>query len=131
MKLEKTMPLVRVIRHGQITIPKKIRINLGIKEGDILEVDYDGTAMAIKPKNVIDRPNPENLVKMMQKIREGDNIDTENLGREVRKTIDVVKKKYPQHQRAGSFEKITNKVGFRARKTGLTSQTLETLLDEE
>ncbi len=33
------MPLVKVVRNGQVTIPKEIREKLGIKEGDFLEVE--------------------------------------------------------------------------------------------
>ena len=32
------MPVVKILRHGQITLPKEIRKILGVEEGDLLEV---------------------------------------------------------------------------------------------
>ena len=49
------MPLVKVIRHGQITIPKELREALGIEEGDVLEVELKKSQMVIKPKAVVDK----------------------------------------------------------------------------
>ena len=36
------MPLVRVLRNGQITMPKGFRKILGIKAGDVLEATLGG-----------------------------------------------------------------------------------------
>ena len=60
------MPLVKVIRHGQITIPKELRRALNIKEGDYLEVDLSGSGMVIKPKAVMDKE----LAPLSQTIKE-------------------------------------------------------------
>lgn len=54
-KRAKNMPLVKVIRHGQITIPKELREALGIEEGDLLEVELKKSQMIIKPKAVVDK----------------------------------------------------------------------------
>ena len=48
------MPLVRVIRNGQITLPKELRDKLGIQEGDFLEVTLTKSGMCIAPKTVVD-----------------------------------------------------------------------------
>jgi len=49
------MPLVKVIRHGQITLPKEIRKALGIEEGDLLEVLLRESEMTVRPKVVVDK----------------------------------------------------------------------------
>jgi len=54
-KRAKNMPLVKVIRHGQITIPKELRKALGIEEGDLLEVELKKSRMIIKHKAVVDK----------------------------------------------------------------------------
>ena len=64
------MPLVKVIRNGQITIPKKFRSVFDIEEGDFLEIEIANSGMLIKPKAVVDkavsRRRLGRLVKEMQ-----------------------------------------------------------------
>ena len=54
-KGEIKMSVVRVIRHGQITLPKEFRDALGVKEGDILEAEMKGNQVVLKPKTLIDK----------------------------------------------------------------------------
>ena len=49
------MALVKVIRNGQITIPKELRTALGSEEGDLLEIRLTKAGMAIKPKVAFDK----------------------------------------------------------------------------
>ncbi len=49
------MPLVKVLRHGQITLPKEFRELLGIKAGDIIEVKLSQSTVILKPKALIDK----------------------------------------------------------------------------
>jgi AbrB family looped-hinge helix DNA binding protein len=44
------MPIVKVMQHGQITIPKKIRELLGLKEGDLADAELKGERIVITPK---------------------------------------------------------------------------------
>jgi len=55
MKERFFMPLVKVVRNGQVTIPKEIREKLGIKEGDFLEVEPTGQGVFLKPKVMVDK----------------------------------------------------------------------------
>ncbi|MGC8492806.1 MAG: AbrB/MazE/SpoVT family DNA-binding domain-containing protein [Syntrophobacteraceae bacterium] len=48
------MALVKVIRNGQITLPKSLRDRLGIREGDLLEVTLTESGMHIAPKTAVD-----------------------------------------------------------------------------
>lgn len=66
------MPLVKVIRHGQITLPKQIRDALGIREGDLLDVRLTGADVLLRPKAAVDREVAgERLFQMLEEIREG------------------------------------------------------------
>ena len=55
MKENLCMPLVKVVRNGQVTIPKEIRDKLGIKEGDFLEVEPADQGVFFRPKMLVDK----------------------------------------------------------------------------
>ena len=59
------MPLVKVIRHGQITLPADLREELDIKEGDYLEAEREGRTIVLRPKVLLDR---EDAIKALHKI---------------------------------------------------------------
>jgi AbrB family looped-hinge helix DNA binding protein len=49
------MPVVKILRHGQITLPKEIRKILGVEEGDLLELGLENARVVLKPKVLVDR----------------------------------------------------------------------------
>lgn len=49
------MPMIKVLRNGQVTLPKGLRKVLGIKEGDVLEVDFNKAGVLLKPKVLVDK----------------------------------------------------------------------------
>ncbi len=49
------MPVVKVIRHGQITLPKEFREALGINEGQILEAELKESRIVLKPLAIVER----------------------------------------------------------------------------
>ncbi|MDI9597742.1 MAG: AbrB/MazE/SpoVT family DNA-binding domain-containing protein [Atribacterota bacterium] len=49
------MPLVQLRAKSQITIPSSIRKELGIKNGDYLEIRKEGDRIIIVPKIVVDK----------------------------------------------------------------------------
>ena len=49
------MPVIKVLRHGQITLPKELREVLGVKEGDILEAEMKENQVVLRPKTLIDK----------------------------------------------------------------------------
>jgi AbrB family looped-hinge helix DNA binding protein len=49
------MALVKVLRHGQVTLPKEFRETLGINEGDLMEAELEGARILLKPKVVVDK----------------------------------------------------------------------------
>lgn len=65
------MPLVKVIRHGQITLPADFREELDIKEGDYLEAEMDNKTIVLRPKVFMDRADAvKALHKMMAEVHE-------------------------------------------------------------
>ncbi len=49
------MTVVKVLRHGQITLPKNLREVLDIKEGDILEIELEQSCLVLKAKMLVDK----------------------------------------------------------------------------
>jgi AbrB family looped-hinge helix DNA binding protein len=49
------MTVVKVLRHGQITLPKSLREVLDIKEGDILEIELEESCLVLRTKMLVDK----------------------------------------------------------------------------
>lgn len=49
------MPIVKVTRNFQVTIPIEVRKELGIEKGDILEATVQEKTVVFKPKVLFDR----------------------------------------------------------------------------
>ena len=49
------MPTTKVTRHGQITLPASVRKQLGIEEGDLVEIDVEDEKAALMPKKLVDK----------------------------------------------------------------------------
>ncbi|MBM4341000.1 MAG: AbrB/MazE/SpoVT family DNA-binding domain-containing protein [Deltaproteobacteria bacterium] len=63
------MSFVKVLRGGQITMPKEMREVLEIKEGDILEVQMEKDKVVLKPKILVDKSQAwEKLNQVMAKV---------------------------------------------------------------
>ncbi len=60
------MPLVKILRHGQITLPKEIRKILGVEEGDLLELGLENARVFLRPKVLVDK---ETLLSEAGKIK--------------------------------------------------------------
>ena len=49
------MPLVKVQRSGQVTIPAEIRRKARIEQGDIVDISYQNNRIIITPERVSDK----------------------------------------------------------------------------
>lgn len=49
------MPTTKVTRHGQITLPASVREQLGIEEGDIVEIKVEEERAVLTPKRLVDK----------------------------------------------------------------------------
>ena len=66
------MPTVKLGRSRQVVIPKKIHDDLGLKPGDLLEVDREGDKVVFTPKELVDRDSIEKrLAEALKDIGEG------------------------------------------------------------
>ena len=45
----------KVTRHGQITLPSAVRRELGIEEGDIVEISVEEERAVLVPKKLVDK----------------------------------------------------------------------------
>jgi AbrB family looped-hinge helix DNA binding protein len=93
IKEETMMPLIKVIRNGQITLPVGFREELDIKEGDYLEAEVKEKEIILRPKVVLDH---NDAVKMLHRIMDDvqsrtKGIDPEEIEREVAEAIREVR----------------------------------------
>jgi len=64
------MPVVKIMQHGQITIPKKFREILNLREGDLAEAELNGDLIIITPKRLVKDRSLKELFELMDKIHE-------------------------------------------------------------
>ena len=65
------MPVVKIGRSRQVTIPKKLFESLALKEGSYMEVERQGNKLILVPKVLLDRDKVKTeLFKLVDRIRE-------------------------------------------------------------
>jgi len=62
------MPIVKIMQHGQITIPKKFREALGLRKGDLAEAELDGDCIVITPKRLVKDKALAELFELMDRV---------------------------------------------------------------
>jgi len=63
----------KVTRHGQITLPAPVRKELGIEEGDIVEIEVVEEKAVLMPKKLVDKSQAYFWIKRWQEAeREAD-----------------------------------------------------------
>ena len=74
------MPLVKIKPKGQITLPKKVRDDLGLIEGDLIEIDVQNGQGVIQPRRVVPAaPVPKLSAKEQRLLKQAQKkIDTIN-----------------------------------------------------
>ena len=74
------MPTVKIRTNRQVTVPKVIFDDLGLKEGDYVDVILQGSDIVIRPKRLVDlddtlSPEEEQLVeKGFRELRQGKSV---------------------------------------------------------
>ena len=87
------MPFARILRKGQVTVPKKVRDILNVSEGDVVDFEISGSTVIIKPKILVEKEESaffSNLHRMHEKI--GD-VDPEIIEKAIEEAIRDVRKK--------------------------------------
>jgi len=65
------MPIVMALRYGQVTLPKKFREALNIKEGDLLEAELDGEKIVLTPKVLVNKDKAwEKVFRVLSEVHE-------------------------------------------------------------
>ena len=83
------MAIVKIRTNRQVTVPKVIFDELGLKEGDFVEVSLQGTDIVIKPKRLVDveeslSPEEEKLVeKGFKELKRGEVVAWKELKHEL------------------------------------------------
>ena len=77
----------------QVTIPKEVRRKLGLRVGDYLEVEVQGSTILLKPKALLDKDEAlEKLRAVLEKLRERRAaLSEEEVEREVLEAIRAVR----------------------------------------
>lgn len=65
------MPLTKVTRRYQVTIPASLRQALGIEIGDIMEVTQEKNRIVMIPKTLVDKQIEERLAEGLEDIKKG------------------------------------------------------------
>lgn len=79
------MPITKLGQHGQVVIPKDIREDLGLEEGDLMDVRQNRGAVIISPRKRLDSedtftPEEERVIsKGIRQLRQGESVDWEDL----------------------------------------------------
>jgi len=89
-----TMPLSKITRNRQVTIPKEIFEAFNLKQGDYVEFSKDGTQIIIRPQTIVDRDEAKRrLFELVDSIQERNrDVDPEVVEREVAKAIQESRK---------------------------------------
>ena len=64
------MPIVRIVQHGQMTIPKKFREILGLGKGDLAEAELEGGKIVITPKRLVKEKALRELLAVMDSVHQ-------------------------------------------------------------
>jgi len=69
------MPFARILRKGQMTLPKKVRDVLKVSEGDVIDFEITGSTVIMRPKVLVEKEKSDffaNLSRMHEKIGDVD-----------------------------------------------------------
>lgn len=83
------MSVVKVMEHGQVTIPKEIRDALGLKKGDLAETELRGDEIVITPKKLVKGKAWEEVLAIMDRVHErNEGFTEEEVAQDVEKAIE-------------------------------------------
>ncbi|MFQ5870395.1 MAG: AbrB/MazE/SpoVT family DNA-binding domain-containing protein [Candidatus Zixiibacteriota bacterium] len=96
------MPLVKITRSRQVTIPKELFEGLDLQQGDYIEVTREGDQLILRPKTVVDRQRAQakdRLFKLLEQIWERNkDVDPEVVEREVAQALQEVRQARRTHK---------------------------------
>lgn len=97
------MPLVKITRSRQVTIPKELFEALTLQQGDYVEVIRKGNQLILRPQSIVNRDRAQAQAELETLIKEiwahNKDLDPKEVEREVALAIKEVRK---AHARAKS-----------------------------
>lgn len=97
------MSVVRVLDHGQITIPKKLREALDIKKGDLADVELDGDRVVITPRRLVQQKAHRELLFLLEQVhRQNPDASEEQVTQDVLQAIAELRKDEYAHAKKTS-----------------------------
>lgn len=86
------MAIAKILEHGQITIPKPIRENLGLKKGDVVDARIEGDCVVITPRKLVTSENWEKLLQVMNSVHEQNSgISEEEVYQDVQRAVEELR----------------------------------------
>ncbi len=84
------MELVKAGRSRQVTIPKQIFDSLGLKEGDYVQVEVEGSRIVLTPVAVIKKEKAKSeFFQLVQKLRRNaETLTEEEIEEEIRAALE-------------------------------------------
>ena len=90
------MPLVKITRSRQITIPKELFEALALQQGDYMEVTREGDTLILRPKTLVDRERAQAKARLSQLLEQiwerNDDVDPALVAQEVARALHAVRK---------------------------------------
>ena len=62
------MPIMKIMENGQVTIPKKIREELGLKKGDLVEAERKDGQILITPRRLMGGGAFQKVLMVMDRV---------------------------------------------------------------
>lgn len=107
LKGGKAMPVIKILRNGQLTLPAKFRETLELKQGDLLDAGLEEDKIVLRPVTTIERK------RVKEKARE-------RFFKLINKTWDKNKDTDPKE-----VERIVNEAIEEVRRGETTAETKE------
>jgi len=85
------MPLVKITRSRQVSIPKDLCEEMGLREGDYFEITRSGDELILRPMAVVDRAKAE-LAQLLEPVWERNKAaDPATVAADVEAAVDEVR----------------------------------------
>lgn len=120
------MPMVKITRSRQVTIPKKLFKELDLHRGDYLEVTREGDRLVLRPQTMMDREKAkakQRLTQLLEQVWErNQDVDPELVEQEVAQAL----KEVCQHTRSPHWDKLRDLVdGVHAKNPDLETEEVQ------
>jgi len=86
------MPFARVLRKGQMTLPKKVRDVLKVSEGDVIDFEITGSTVIMRPKVLVEKEEGVFFANLHRIHKKTGNIDPAIIEKAIEEAIRGVRK---------------------------------------